>query len=147
MKFGIGLTILLLYGCGYTVNPIPSDSVPLGGPGTSGATVDYATVNANVFQPNCVRCHSQAGGNKGGINLETFAQVKSRIQLIASAVNSGIMPPSGTISASAKQKLNDWIASGAPETANSPGGTAPPGTPILPCDDDSAVDDCPEDVY
>ncbi len=59
-----------------------------------------------------------------------------------------LWPPSGAISASAKQKLNDWIASGAPETANSPGGTAPPGTPpvtppgtpIQPCEDDRTDD-------
>ena len=80
------------------------------------AAVNYAFVNANIFQPHCVSCHSNAGGNPGGVNLETYANVVTHLSDIRDQVNTNQMPKGGPpLTDTQKTILNDWISLGAPE--------------------------------
>jgi hypothetical protein len=118
---------LVLGGCGH-----PSSlSYMENKAGTSSAALDYETVHTAVFAPSCTSCHSSAGGNSGGVNLENYASVFSNAARVKAAVSDGSMPPSGQPSLSETQKnlVLDWIDSGSPQ-ASSPGPT--PSTPTPP---------------
>lgn len=91
---------------------------------TSAGSVDktlltYANVNTNIMQPKCISCHSAAGGNGGGVNLETYATVKAASAKIKSVTVDGTprMPPGGPLNSTLKELLGNWITAGAPETA------------------------------
>lgn len=137
------ILLLILSGCGYNNTKLPTDAAPSqGSGGTNGpeAVLDFATVKAQVFQNNCIRCHSLAGGNKAGVNLENYSSVKPLAQSILSAVNSGFMPPSGTLPSAAKTLLTNWVQAGALEfgAGSSGGGQNPTPTPAptpVPCED------------
>jgi hypothetical protein len=153
--------VILLYtvmfaGCGYSNTSLPGGSSGGANGGLdSGTKMDFAAVKAQFFVPQCIRCHSNSGGNKGGVNLETYANVKSRLSSIQSAVNGGFMPPAGPLPASTKNILNNWITSGAPEFASTnPGGGGDGSTSPLPnpgnpgnSDDDHCDDDLRLDGY
>src|SRR5665213_1654773 len=36
---------------------------------------DFSMIQTKVLQPYCVMCHSAAGGNAGGVNLENYTNV------------------------------------------------------------------------
>lgn len=136
------VSLFIFVGCGYNNTKLPADnslvSKPDGSNGASGA-LDFATIKAQVFEPNCIRCHSAAGGNRAGINLETYSSVQPLVQTILSVVSSGAMPPSGGMAANLKASLVAWIQAGAPEIVDPNGapvggGVAPPPTsPPVPC--------------
>ncbi len=89
-------------------NPVPT---PLPTP----RVVTFAEVDKKVFQASCVGCHSQAGNNKGGVNLESYPSifaVRARIQF---EVAGGSMPRGGRLTASQKNLVLQWISNGAPE--------------------------------
>ncbi len=132
--------VVQILGCGYQTTSLPTETANSGtgvGTGTSGP--DFASVKSKVFSVYCLRCHSQAGGNKGGINLENYATVRSYLDRIKTAVNGGFMPPSQPLPSTALKYLNDWIQIGAPEFPSSenppPPETPSPPTPP-PCDED-----------
>jgi mono/diheme cytochrome c family protein len=81
-------------------------------------SIDYAFVNAKVFQPYCIRCHSTAGGNEGDVNLETYASVLENIDAVREeAVEKREMPPKkagGALSEFPHEVLRLWIDAGAP---------------------------------
>jgi hypothetical protein len=127
-----------LFGCGYANTEVPGarDGSIIGFQ-EKASELSYANVRSQVLQPYCLRCHSEAGGNRGRINLETFANTKNLIGPIQSVVSGGQMPPSGSMPASARSMLLQWIEAGAPEVAGTqPPPTSPPsgGSPI-PCED------------
>lgn len=77
--------------------------------------IDFATVYSTVIGPKCVSCHSAAGGNGGGANLETFANVKALITRVQyRALIKKDMPPV-SLSRSESNVLAAWIEQGAPE--------------------------------
>lgn len=79
-------------------------------------TPDYAVINAAVIGPKCVSCHSNAGGNKGGVNLETYSAVRSELNRVAyEALEAKTMPEAGPLSDGLQKLLAAWIDSGAPE--------------------------------
>lgn len=129
-----------LSACGYNNTEVLEGGVPLPGEGGAGnnGPVDFKMINSQVLQPYCFRCHSQAGGNKGGINLETYSQVKPKISRIKGAIESGFMPQNSTLPAGPKSMLIAWINSGAPESAPAaPGNPNPPANPVpqpIPCE-------------
>jgi hypothetical protein len=133
--------LIVIAGCGYNNTKVPGEtSSSQQNQGTTGA-LDFKSVSGLVFQNFCIRCHSQAGGNKGGINLETYASVKSITPKILAAVSGGVMPPTGTLSSSAKNILISWIQAGAPEVStgganpNTPNPVPQPGPTPVPCED------------
>ncbi len=86
----------------------------------------FANVYGRVIRPNCVGCH----GNGGGINLESYANVKANLSKIyQAAITERKMPkaPNAPLSANDLGLLNAWIQAGAPETAP---GEEPGPTPI-----------------
>lgn len=82
------------------------------------ADLNYANVNTKVISPYCLSCHSPAGGNRAGVNLEGYANVIARLDRVEGTVLvEGSMPPSGSpaVSAGAAALLKAWIDAGAPE--------------------------------
>ena len=137
MKKKISLILIvlsLLGGCGYSNTELPIEAE-----GVNNITnpnnnlsqgIDYKFVNQNVFAPKCIRCHSNAGGNKGGINLESYAQVKQNIAKIQDAVIvQQFMPPAGPLTEDLRGILSQWIDKGLPETSTDPIGPPPVNPP------------------
>ena len=89
---------------GTTISP---GSVDIGAP--VGGTANYESVR-KVFANNCVPCH----GNKGGVTLSTYENIKAALSNVQSAIEQNRMPPTG-LSPGDKQLLKDWFARGAPE--------------------------------
>jgi mono/diheme cytochrome c family protein len=109
------LLLFLLASCNYRVDksepPAGSGGV---GRGENPASVPaYATVQSEVFERHCTSCH----GGAGGVNLESYGNVKKNLNQIADAVMSGRMPKRDSLSAKEKELLFSWIGSGAPEFA------------------------------
>lgn len=133
-------SLLLISGCGYNNTQLPeldALSKTSGNFGANGSLV-FADIKSQVFDPNCIRCHSVAGGNRAGINLETYSNVQPILQNIANVINSGAMPPTGSLPNNLKNLVAQWIAAGSPEFANSvppgnPGDPQTPGNPPTPC--------------
>jgi uncharacterized membrane protein len=99
------------------------------------ASIDYAFVNAKVFQPYCIRCHSLAGGNKGDVNLETYENIIANLADIENeALVEKSMPPAragGPLGAYEQNVLKLWIDSGAPKDAVSEPGPTPEPSPTV----------------
>ncbi len=83
--------------------------------------VYFAEVMAKVIQTNCLKCHSEKAGNRGGINLETYASVFENRFELKDDVEQGVMPPRpprGTaLTDGQKSLILEWLAKGAPEKA------------------------------
>ncbi|MGZ3723223.1 MAG: hypothetical protein ACXVA9_09850, partial [Bdellovibrionales bacterium] len=86
---------ILLAGCNYNhVKEAPADAAALSA--EKMATPDYKTIQAAVIGPQCLNCHSNAGGNKGGTNLEDYSHVRSLLARIAyRTLEAKDMPPNG----------------------------------------------------
>lgn len=79
----------------------------------------FAFVYNKVIEPKCLPCHSNQGGNKGHINLESpYANIYNQREIIFDEISSKSMPPRR-----AKSKLSQeeydliiyWLTQGAPE--------------------------------
>ncbi len=110
------------------------DQAVLSQPIENKASPDFTRIQAQILKTNCVSCHSDAGGNAAGINLESYANVKKNIEDIQqSVVIEKSMPPGKPISPESQQLLINWIANGAPENTSSsspaPGVTSEPNAP------------------
>jgi uncharacterized membrane protein len=108
--------INLLSACNY--NRVHGEA-PLKDAGVNGlgvlSSLDYASVQATVLGPQCLRCHSSAGGSKGGLSLESYQQVRASMNAIYyRAVEKRDMPESGLPQAQL-DLLKAWIEAGAPE--------------------------------
>lgn len=78
----------------------------------------YADIQSQILQPYCLSCHSAAGGNLGGINLETYANTVTYISQIQHAVIvKQSMPPGTPLSSGLQQLLATWISDGAPQNS------------------------------
>lgn len=77
--------------------------------------VSYEKVFQEVLRPRCINCHSNAGGNRGGVNLETFENVSAAAAKIEETIKSGSMPRPKTKPLTPEQKdlILKWIAEGA----------------------------------
>ena len=95
----------------------PKEVLNANGPGSvGGVSVSYEFVKAQVFQPYCISCHSSAGGNPNGVNLETYSNTIQNLAAIENqAITKGTMPPSHALPTSTQDILSQWIAAGAPE--------------------------------
>lgn len=97
----------------------PTD--PVVNPPVSGEGPFYfSDVLENVLKTNCNGCHSVAGGNRGRLNLETYANVFAAREKVKSDIEKGFMPPRRGVPLTADQKkmIVDWIDAGALEFAN-----------------------------
>lgn len=111
---------LVLLGCGnyQELKQAPFDS---GSEALKGGTLSFATVKAAVFSPYCLACHSSSGGNRGGVNLESYVQTKLHLASIRQAVLSNAMPMGGPpLPQMERELLFAWLDAGAPETSTLP---------------------------
>lgn len=87
----------------------------------NGVPPNFSVIQSNILQPKCVMCHSASGGNAGGINVETYANVMASITQIQNAiVVAQSMPPGQSLTSSLRQLFATWVADGEPETSSSP---------------------------
>lgn len=97
------------------VGPVPPPEPPQP-PGE--AMLDYATVRARVFKPNCIDCH----GAKGGIGFERYDEASDNARdAYREAVQDGAMPPADSgvplLTPCQAKILKAWIDAGTPETS------------------------------
>ncbi|MBY0316382.1 MAG: hypothetical protein K2Q26_12720 [Bdellovibrionales bacterium] len=74
----------------------------------------YPNVAEKVFKARCTGCH----GTKGGINLESYENIKPNLAIIRAVVDADEMPPKTPLAPEQKQLLLKWIDIGAPESAD-----------------------------
>lgn len=95
------------------VDAPPSDNGPLQVmPDNSQITFEF--VRDRVFAFECFACHSNAGGNRGGLNLETYENAVDELDDIEDEVSEDSMPPRSRLSQTDKDVILRWIALGAP---------------------------------
>lgn len=117
---------------GPTTTTMPAPPIP------SAITLNYENIRKYVLAPSCIRCHSEAGGNRGDVNLETYQSNMENLKDIKDDVLDGSMPKKGKLTEDQKNLILAWINAGAPENstlplppANSNGsGNAGSGTPV-----------------
>lgn len=81
------------------------------GAGDTLSAISYATQIAPLMKANCTSCHG--GSNpQSGINLSTYAGVKANASAANSAIQNGIMPPSGALSSANKLLFQTWVNQG-----------------------------------
>jgi len=115
-KYVVGFSLLLsLSSCNYTQSKsMPLDSVDSG---LSSEQVDFEVVMQKVMAKNCLSCHSDAGGNRGQLNLETYQNVLQVVAEIKELVSDRSMPPRRSTPLTDEQirLLVEWMDAGAPE--------------------------------
>ena len=117
-------------GCGYV--GASSDLTGLKKAASGGfdkTTMDFSTVQQQVFIPRCVGCHG-ATGARAGVRLDSFEHVQDNLAGIRQTVLvEGSMPKGGPLTGDQTSLLQAWLDLGAPEKAQAPGGSAA-GTPV-----------------
>ena len=81
-----------------------------------GVVSKYAADVQPIIATSCLlgsNCHSAGSSNAGG-ELTDYNKVFNKRAQIRAAVNSGIMPQSGTLTTDQKKKIICWIDGGAP---------------------------------
>lgn len=77
---------------------------------------DFEIVMTKVIGPKCLECHSSAGGQRGGVNLETYRSVMRSLPQVKADILDGSMPKQRrALSAEQKELILTWIEKGAPE--------------------------------
>jgi uncharacterized membrane protein len=104
-------TLFLLQACNFYNSKTNEDLKSL-----TTNSVSWSRVSSEVFQARCLECHSQASGNAGGVNLETYQNAVGNLdQIREQALVLKAMPPGGESLTSYQQTLlADWISAGAP---------------------------------
>ena len=74
-------------------------------------TISYKNDIAPLMSQECTSCHNNAN-TSAGVNLSSFANVSKFASSSISAINAGIMPPSGKWSADKIVVFSKWIAQG-----------------------------------
>lgn len=123
------IILLSLAGCNYSQTKglnLDSSEAVLGA-----EQIDFEVVNSKIISPTCLMCHSEAGGNRGGLNLETYQNVIDNLDEIQARVLDRTMPPRriGVLTDEQIKILTDWIAAGAVEKINQPVAPIEPVTP------------------
>ena len=78
-----------------------------------GQAPGYNRVRALVFESKCLGCHSAAGGNKGQVNLETYASAVTFLDRVDNEVAiEKVMPPSGPLNADDQSLVHAWVQAG-----------------------------------
>lgn len=129
------LASLLQFGCNYNLSKAPLSFQEGLADIAAGTVVSYQTINTNILKPRgCIGCHSNGGGNLGGINLETYENVIAQLGDIKDSVESNRMPKTGQkLTAKERSVLFTWIDAGGPREAitnQTPIEPSPAPTPI-----------------
>jgi hypothetical protein len=75
--------------------------------------ISYKTDIASLMSQECTSCHNNSN-TSGGVNLSSYANVSKFASSSLSAINAGIMPPSGKWSADKIAVFSKWITQGKP---------------------------------
>lgn len=137
------IATITLVGCNYQINKeTPIELQPQGPQGQKGEApeaisedqLSYQVVVDQVLAKRCQTCHSEAGGNKGSLNLETYEAVKKNIQDIRNEVSEKSMPPrrQQPLSEAQIKLVLAWIDAGANLEAKKPIEQTPTPTPTEP---------------
>jgi hypothetical protein len=104
----------LVLGCDYSYKR-GEDKTKINEVFQDASSITFAMVNERVIQPSCVRCHSEASGNKGNVNLESYESVFKNRVMIHREVSDRTMPPAnkGVLSAEQTKLILGWIDQGA----------------------------------
>ena len=126
-KIMLLISLTVLVSCGYRVDKTQSEAAsPEPPPSSSGSEapltdqqITFKMVSDSVLGVSCLRCHSVVGGDRGGINLETYQNVFDVIDLVRSEVVSGSMPraPVAKLNRAQQDLILRWIDAGAKEFA------------------------------
>jgi uncharacterized membrane protein len=114
-----GLVVFCLTACNYNkLHDGAASSDRIGA--ESLENVDYAFVQKSVIGPKCLSCHSAAGGNQGGTNLESLKSIRALMSRVTyRSIERRDMPPSG-LGERDMTILKNWIEQGAPESLAGP---------------------------
>ncbi|WP_413291358.1 hypothetical protein [Bdellovibrio sp. HCB337] len=115
MKLGLALTGLLVVTGGVPSSALAqTDDWEL----YASPQLTFQYVTEQVFKPRCYKCHSDEGGNKDGVNLETYDNVYAlRSKIRKMALVKKVMPPKkagGPLNAREMSILDRWLRAGAP---------------------------------
>lgn len=80
----------------------------------SALSSDFSSIYNSVLATECLTCHSSAAGSKGGLNLETYEQVRSQIEKIYYRSIEKKDMPAGGLGIEKLTLLKNWIDQGAP---------------------------------
>jgi uncharacterized membrane protein len=81
-----------------------------------GKAPGFVRLDEQVFSKRCTSCHSTAGGNLGGFNMDTYANVfAKRDRVLFRAVTAKTMPLGGPIPDSEQALIQAWYDAGSPE--------------------------------
>lgn len=86
---------------------------------------NYDSIRQLVIQTQCLTCHSEAGGNKGKLNLETYVSLKQNLNQIMYRVLEKRDMPEGGLPEPEYELIKLWIESGAPEKNTANGANQP----------------------
>jgi mono/diheme cytochrome c family protein len=110
-------TTSLLLGCTYTHVKGAVDQ------GTFNAAdcgpVDFATINAKVFNKSCVGCH-KVGNAEKGILLDSYENIVSNLTSAVRQVSINKMPQGRPLNEDQKELLMAWVDQGAPRNTDAP---------------------------
>lgn len=128
------LAVLLLSSCNYSRMKKPLQLDEGVQKISSPDEITFKMVNESVIQPACLSCHSEAGGNRAGLNLENFENVFKNSHTIRLEVAGGTMPPRQKLTDQQIKLVTAWIDAGAHENGkvnagNTPPNPAPPPAP------------------
>lgn len=109
------LAVLLLSSCNYSRMKKPLQLDEGLQKISSPDEITFKMVNDSVIQPACLSCHSEAGGNRAGLNLENFENVFKNSHAIRLEVAGGTMPPRQKLTDQQIKLVTAWIDAGAHE--------------------------------
>ena len=136
IKLGLFFILIIFLGCNYNVVKTGGNSDDLNAELSLKLSLSedeklklsYNLIDIKILQPKCTGCH----GTSGDVNLESYQNVVSALQDIKDAVFfEHTMPKRGVLTLEEQKLLWNWIAMGAPETAQSAGTENPP-EPLVP---------------
>ena len=103
--------IATLFSCGFKHTKDTGDNLAeVTGEFGMSQKVTYSQLEAKLLGPKCLRCHSDAGGNQGSLNLESYDHTRAHLESIKQRVLvDQNMPPKSSLSNGEKSLLNNWI--------------------------------------
>jgi mono/diheme cytochrome c family protein len=82
------------------------------GHGDVAANVSFKTQIQPMLNTNCVSCHGPTK-QTSGVRVDTYANVSANLQEVTAEIETGAMPPTGSLSASDLQLFQAWVDQGA----------------------------------
>lgn len=98
--------------------PVVTPNPPVVGPVDvmpSDSELNFQFVRDRVFAFRCFACHTDEGGNRGGYNLETYANTIDELDDLQEVIEHQAMPPRAPLNALEQDVILRWIALGAPQ--------------------------------